>query len=55
MWDAKIEILGIVEDGSCVPCKAGGYVHKMETFNFVFFIKMMLKILRMTNDVSFQL
>ena len=52
MWDAVIEVLGIVEDDSRVPCKAGGYVHKMETFSFVFIMKMMLKLLRMTNDVS---
>uniref|UniRef100_A0ACD5TE25 Uncharacterized protein n=1 Tax=Avena sativa TaxID=4498 RepID=A0ACD5TE25_AVESA len=52
MWDAVIEVLGIVEDDSRNPTKAGGYVHKMETFSFVFMMKMMLKLLRMTNDVS---
>ena len=52
MWDAVIEVLGIVEDDARNPSKAGGYVHKMETFSFVFIMKMMLKLLRMTNDVS---
>lgn len=27
-------------------------MHKMETFSFVFIMKMMLKLLHMTNDVS---
>ena len=52
MWDEVIEVLSIVEDDSRNPSKAGGYVHKMETFGFVFIMKMMLKLLRMTNDVS---
>jgi len=52
MWDAVIEILGIVEDDVRVPCRARGLVHKMETFSFVFIMKMMLKLLHMTNDVS---
>ncbi|KAM0884852.1 hypothetical protein ACQ4PT_030718 [Festuca glaucescens] len=52
MWDAAIEILSIVEYDSRNPTKAGGYVHKMETFSFVFHMKMMLRLLRMTNDVS---
>jgi len=52
MWDAVIEVLGIVEDDVRVPCRAGGLVHQMETFSFVFILKMMLKILRITNDLS---
>jgi hypothetical protein len=52
MWEAVIEVLGIVEVDARNPTKAGGYVHKMETFSFVFIMKMMLKLLRMTNDVS---
>ncbi|XP_045090034.1 uncharacterized protein [Aegilops tauschii subsp. strangulata] len=52
MWDAVIEVLGIVEDDVRVPCRAGRLVHQMETFSFVFILKMMLKILRMTNDLS---
>jgi hypothetical protein len=52
MWDAVIAVLGIVEDDARNPSKAGGYVHKMETFSFVFYMKMMLKLLRMTNDIS---
>ncbi|XP_037408386.1 uncharacterized protein LOC119270485 [Triticum dicoccoides] len=52
MWDAIIEVLGIVEDDVRVPCRAGGLVHQMETFSFVFILKMMLKILHMTNDLS---
>lgn len=52
MWDAVIEVLGIVEEDVHVPCRAGGLVHQMKTFSFVFILKMMLKILRMTNDLS---
>uniref|UniRef100_A0A453GKJ6 Uncharacterized protein n=1 Tax=Aegilops tauschii subsp. strangulata TaxID=200361 RepID=A0A453GKJ6_AEGTS len=52
MWDVVIEVLGIVEEDVHVPCRAGGLVHQMETFSFVYILKMMLKILRMTNDLS---
>ena len=52
MWDAVTEVLGIVEEDVRVPCRAGGLVHQMETFSFVFILKMMLKILRMMNDLS---
>lgn len=52
MWDAVIQVLGIVEDDGRVPSRAGGLVHQMETFSFVFLLKMMLKLFRMTNDVS---
>uniref|UniRef100_A0A8I6X574 Uncharacterized protein n=1 Tax=Hordeum vulgare subsp. vulgare TaxID=112509 RepID=A0A8I6X574_HORVV len=45
MWDAVIEVLGIVEDDVRVPCRAGGLVNQMGTFS------LMLKILRMTNDL----
>jgi hypothetical protein len=49
------EVLGIVEDGMRNPTKTGVYDHKMETFNFVFIMKMILKVLCMTNDVFFLL
>ena len=41
-----IEVLGIFEDDVRVPCRAGGLVNQMGTFS------LMLKILRMTNDLS---
>ena len=31
---------------------AGGLVHIMESFNFVFILKMMLKLFRITNELS---
>uniref|UniRef100_A0A8I6XPC9 Uncharacterized protein n=1 Tax=Hordeum vulgare subsp. vulgare TaxID=112509 RepID=A0A8I6XPC9_HORVV len=51
MWDTVIEVLGIFEDDVRVPCRAGGLVHQMETFSCVFILKMMSKLLRMTNDL----
>jgi hypothetical protein len=52
MWDAMIEVLMIVQGDSRNPSKAGGYVCKMESFSFVLIMKMMLKVFRMTNELS---
>jgi hypothetical protein len=52
MWDSVIEVLEIVHQEVCNPCRAGGLVEIMESFSFVFIMKMMLKILRITNDLS---
>jgi hypothetical protein len=34
------------------PFRTGGLVQNMECFNFVFVMKMMMQILRITNDLS---
>jgi hypothetical protein len=52
MWEAVIEVLGIVHKDERNPSRAGGLVHIMESFTFVFIMKLMLKILRITNELS---
>lgn len=39
------------EDGR-VPCQAAGLIEKMECFEFVFILKLMLKVLGITNELS---
>jgi hypothetical protein len=52
MWDSVIEVLEIVHQDERNPSGAGGLVEKMECFSFVFNMKMMLQILRITNELS---
>jgi hypothetical protein len=52
MWDPIIEVLEIVHEEGRNPSRARGLVEIMESFSFVFTMKMMLKILRITNDLS---
>jgi hypothetical protein len=52
MWDSVIEILEIVHQDERNPSGAGGFMEKMECFSFVFNMKMMLQILRITNELS---
>jgi hypothetical protein len=52
MWDSVIEVLEIVKQDERNPSKAGGLVQIMESFSFVFIMKMMLQILRITNELS---
>jgi hypothetical protein len=47
-----IEVLEIVHQNERNPSGAGGLVEKMECFSFVFNMKMMLQILRITNELS---
>jgi hypothetical protein len=52
MWDSVIEVLEIVHQAERNPSGAGGLVEKTECFSFVFNMKMMLQILRITNELS---
>ena len=52
MWDSIIEVLSVIHDDQRNPSRAGGLVHTMESFSFVFIMKMMLQILRITSDLS---
>ena len=52
MWESVIEVLQIVNQGQQNPSKTGGLVANMESFCFVFIMKMMLQILRITNELS---
>lgn len=55
LWDPIIEVLSVIHDDQRNPSRAGGLVHIMESFSFVFIMKMMLQILRITNELSFLL
>jgi hypothetical protein len=52
MWESVIEVLEIVHQDERNPSGAGGFVGKMECFSFVFMMKLMLQILRITNELS---
>jgi hypothetical protein len=45
-------VLEIVHEDERNPSRAGGLVQIMESFSFVFIMKLMLQILRNTNDLS---
>jgi hypothetical protein len=55
LWDPIIEVLSVIHDDQHNPSRAGGLVHIMESFSFVSIMKMMLQILRITNELSFLL
>jgi hypothetical protein len=48
-----LSVLEIVHQDERNPSGAGGFVGKMECFSFVFMMKMMLQILRITNELLF--
>jgi hypothetical protein len=52
MWESVIEVLEIVNQEEHNPSRAGGLVQTMESFSFVFIMKMMLQILRIINELS---
>jgi hypothetical protein len=52
MWDSVIEVLEIMNQDERNPSRVGGLVQTMESFSFVFIMKMMLQILRITNELS---
>jgi hypothetical protein len=52
MWGSVIEVLEIVHQDVRNPCKAGSLVKIMESFSFVFIMKMMIRILHITNELS---
>jgi hypothetical protein len=52
MWDSIIEVLEIVKQDERNPSKVSGLVQIMESFSFVFIMKMMLQILHITNELS---
>jgi hypothetical protein len=55
MWDSILQVLSVIHDDQRNPSRVGDLVHTMESFNFVFIMKMMLQILRITNELSFLL
>jgi hypothetical protein len=52
MWESVIEVLEIMNQDEGNPSRAVGLVQTMESFSFVFIMKMMLQILHITNELS---
>jgi hypothetical protein len=52
MWDSVLHVLRIVHEEGRVPTQAAGLIEKMECFKIVFILKLMLKILAITNGLS---
>jgi hypothetical protein len=52
MWDSVVEVLSMIHEDERNPGRAGGLVGKMESFSFVFNMKLMLKVFRITNELS---
>jgi hypothetical protein len=52
MWNSVIEVLGMVETDGRAPSQAGGLIEKMESFKFAFILKLMLRLLGITNELS---
>ena len=55
MWEATEEVLEIVSDDSRQPSNSGGaygLIRKMETFEFVFILHLMLDLLGIKNELS---
>jgi hypothetical protein len=52
MWDSVLHVLRIVHEEGRVPTQAAGLIEKMECFKFVLILKLMLKVLAVTNELS---
>jgi hypothetical protein len=52
MWNSVVKVLSMVHEDERNTSRAGGLVRKMESFSFVFNMKLMLKVLRITNELS---
>jgi hypothetical protein len=52
MWNSTVKVLSMIHEDEPNPGRAGGLVKKMESFSFVFNMKLMLKVLRITNELS---
>lgn len=52
MWDSVVKVLAMVHADERNPSRAGGLVRKMESFSFVLNMKLMLKVFRITNELS---
>ncbi|TVU39404.1 hypothetical protein EJB05_12821, partial [Eragrostis curvula] len=52
MWDSVIKVLSGIHEDERNPGRAAGLVRKMECFDFVLNMKFMLKVLRITNELS---
>jgi hypothetical protein len=52
MWNSVVKVLSMVHEDERNTTRAGGLVRKMESFSFVLNMKFMLKVLRITNELS---
>jgi hypothetical protein len=52
MWDSVTRVLAMVHGDERNPGRAAGLLKKMESFTFVLNMKLMLKVLRITNELS---
>jgi hypothetical protein len=52
MWESVLHVLAIVHEDGRIPTQAAGLIEKMETFKFAFILKLMLKVLAVTNELS---
>jgi hypothetical protein len=52
MWNSTVKVLSMIHEDERNLGRAGGLVRKMESFSFVFNMKLMLKVLRITNELS---
>jgi hypothetical protein len=52
MWDSVVQVLSLIHEDERNPGRAGGLVGKMESFSFVLNMKLMLKVFRITNELS---
>jgi hypothetical protein len=52
MWDSVTEVLEMVDKDIRGPSPAAGLLEKMESFEFVFIMKLMLKLFAITNELS---
>jgi hypothetical protein len=46
MWDFVVKVLAMIHEDERNPGRAGGLVQKMESFDFVLNMKLMLKVFR---------
>ena len=52
MWNSVVKVLSMIHEDERNTSRAGGLVRKMESFSFVLNMKLMLKVLRITNELS---
>ncbi|XP_057441859.1 uncharacterized protein LOC130733649 [Lotus japonicus] len=52
MWSSVLTVLNIVDEDGRGQSQAAGLILKMESFEFVFILKLMLKLLGITNELS---
>ena len=52
MWSSVLQVLSTVDEHGRGPSQAAGLIEKMESFKFVFILKLMLKLFGITNELS---